>query len=318
MGARNSRVGHAIIKLRTVKLLNFPRLRARAVGRPLGELLLLVLCPTPGVLFSWPQQQPQPPASEAPLLIEQVKKTVVFIHGSYVENGAQKDWDGTAFFIFQPDPLLEKKGVVWLVTNKHMLRPPALGGGWGPFFKEITVRANTSEAAPEHGHFVDAPLRVTDDAGNLLWCTDPDDSVDLALDRVGPDEKMLDVETFPTDLFATTDVFKKFKINENDEVLFAGLFAPYRGIRRNFPIVRHGKLALVTDERIPVDPRNPNLTEELILAEVTSFGGNSGSPVFLRVGGIREGAQIVLAGYSYYLLGVMQGFFPRGRMSPLM
>jgi hypothetical protein len=46
----------------------------------------------------------------------------------------------------------------------------------------------------------------------------------------------------------------------------------------------------------------------LVLAEVTSFGGNSGSPVFLRVGGIRE-AGPPISGYSYYLLGVMQGFF---------
>jgi hypothetical protein len=41
-----------------------------------------------------------------------------------------------------------------------------------------------------------------------------------------------------------------------------------------------------------------------------SFGGNSGSPVFLRIGGIREGPTNSLEGYSYYLLGVMKGFFP--------
>jgi len=122
----------------------------------------------------------------------------------------------------------------------------------------------------------------------------------------------MDVAAVPTDQFMTTDPFKKLNINENDEVLFAGLFAAYRGIKRNFPIVRHGRLALITDERIPVPvPFNPNLTEQLILAEVTSFGGNSGSPVFLRVGGIRDGTPAV-AGYSYYLLGVMQGFFQEG------
>jgi len=46
------------------------------------------------------------------------------------------------------------------------------------------------------------------------------------------------------------------------------------------------------------------------LVDVMSFGGNSGSPVFLRIGGIRDDG--TLAGYSYRLLGVMQGFFPEG------
>jgi len=47
------------------------------------------------------------------------------------------------------------------------------------------------------------------------------------------------------------------------------------------------------------------------LAEVMSFGGNSGSPVFLRLGGMQE-EPFVVRGYTYYLLGVMQGFFPEG------
>jgi hypothetical protein len=264
-----------------------------------------------GILPSWPQGA-QPPAKEAALPIDQIKKTVVFIHGTYDENGVPKNWDGTGFFIFQSDPLLENRGVDWLVTNKHMIRQPAPRGALGPFFKQVSVRANTLETAPQGGRFVEGPLPVVDGAGNLLWCVDPDESVDLALIRVGPDEKVLDALAFPTSLFVTKDLFRKLNINENDEVFFTGLFAPYRGLRRNFPIVRHGKLALVTDERIPIDPRNPNLTEELMLAEVTSFGGNSGSPVFLRVGGIREGAGVSIAGYSYYLLGVMQGFFSEG------
>jgi hypothetical protein len=246
------------------------------------------------------------------LPIDQIKKTVVFVHGTYDENGVHKNWDGTGFFVYQSDPLLKNRGVDWLVTNKHMIRQPAPRGGRGPFFKQVNVRANTLETGPEGGHFVETPFPVVDGAGNLLWCVDPDDSVDLALFRAGPNEKILDALATPTSLIVTKDLFKKLNINENDEVLFTGLFAPYRGLRRNFPIVRHGKLALVTDERIPIDPTDPNLTEELILAEVTSFGGNSGSPVFLRVGGVREGAEVSVGGYSYYLLGVMQGFFSEG------
>ena len=253
-------------------------------------------------------QQPAEAAKPQELAIDQIKKIVVFFHTEYQQNGQRKSWDGTGFFIIASESRLKGRGVVWLVTNKHMIRPPA-----GPYFDKVGMRVNTKAPLPDGNQFMEGMLPVMDAAGNLYWCVDPDDeTVDLALLQLSLDEDKVDAIWFPTDLFATKETFKKLRINENDEVLFTGLFASYRGAKRNFPIVRHGKLALVTDERIPIDPRNPSLTEDLILAEVTSFGGNSGAPVFLRVGGIREGATVSVAGYSYYLLGVMQGFFSEG------
>lgn len=127
---------------------------------------------------------------------------------------------------------------------------------------------------------------------NFYWLADTDESVDLALQQVGLSDSM-DALTFPSEAFVTGDTFRKFRVNETDDVLFTDLFAAYPGSKRNLPIVRHGKLALVTDERIPVNTRE---TEKLILAEVTSFGGNSGSPVFFRLGGIREGGPPYQAG----------------------
>jgi tetratricopeptide (TPR) repeat protein len=112
---------------------------------------------------------------------------------------------------------------------------------------------------------------------------------------------------------AARDLLKQQGVNENDEILFAGLFAWYPGAKKNYPIVRHGKLALLSQERIPLDRQHPDKTVEVYLADVMSFGGNSGSPVFLRIGGIREGlpnGPVMGMGYSYYLLGVMKGFFP--------
>jgi tetratricopeptide (TPR) repeat protein len=100
-------------------------------------------------------------------------------------------------------------------------------------------------------------------------------------------------------------------VNENDEILFTGLFDWNPGAKKNYPIVRHGKLASLFEERIPLDRSNPSKTVEVHLADVMSFGGNSGSPVFLRLGGLRE-ATNALTPYSYYLLGVMKGFFPEG------
>jgi hypothetical protein len=80
------------------------------------------------------------------------------------------------------------------------------------------------------------------------------------------------------------------------------IVCPYQGVRRNFPIVRHGKLAMISDEPIPW---SDGVTEDLYLADLMSFGGNSGSPVLLRLGGVSETGAI--SGYRYVLLGVMQG-----------
>ena len=77
----------------------------------------------------------------------------------------------------------------------------------------------------------------------------------------------------------------------------------------NYPIVRHGKLALLTDEQIQIEPTTPGKKTDIFFAEVTSFGGNSGSPVFLRIVPLREGLNINMRlDFQYYLLGVMKGF----------
>lgn len=251
----------------------------------------------------------EPATKQGELAIDQIKKTVVFFHTRYLENGQVKSGSGTGFFVIAVDSRMKDRGVVWLVTNKHMLHPPDR-----PYFDKVTVRFNTKNATPTGERFAEQDLQVMDPAGNFYWLTDPDDeTVDLALLYVSPDVEQLEAKWIPVELILTKKLFDEKRVNENDDVLFAGLFSAYPGSKRNFPIVRHGKLALVTDERIPTDPRDPNYTVELVLAEITSFGGNSGSPVFLRVGGMREGAGgQVLGGYEYYLLGVMKGYVAEG------
>jgi len=138
-----------------------------------------------------------------------------------------------------------------------------------------------------------------------------DDTVDLAIVRVAIDERKMDFMTLSTEMVATPETLRELRANENDEVLFTGLFTWHPGARKNYPIVRHGKIALLPEERIPFDRRFPDTTVDVYLAEITSFGGNSRSPVFLRIGGLREGPSgPQVSGYKYYLLGVMKGFFP--------
>lgn len=291
-----------------------PMVRISPALFALGLTLLSATC-----AFSGPPLHQAPEGVQRPteLPIEQIKKTVVFIRGTYQEGGVAKRNDGTGFFIFVSEPRLGKDGaVVFLVTAKHVLREPRPDGTLGPYLKEVLVRCNLKEAVATDGQqFEEATVKVLDDAGNLNWFTDPeDDTVDVALTHVSVDQARIDARWIGTDLFATKEIIRKERVDENDEVLFAGLFAWYPGAKKNYPIVRHGKLSLLPEERIPTDQRHPDVTEDLILAEITSFGGNSGSPVFLRLGGIRETNKgPLVGGYQYYLLGVMKGFFPEAQ-----
>ena len=119
--------------------------------------------------------------------------------------------------------------------------------------------------------------------------------MDLAVTPVQINHDVIDYKTIQSDLFATKDLLQKQHVNENDEILFTGLFAWNPGAKKNYPIVRHGKLARLAEERIPLDRTNPTKTVEVHLADVMSFGGNSGSPVFLRLGGVREGSTVLLS-----------------------
>jgi hypothetical protein len=279
----------------------------------------------------------EPPTAEAPKTdapkaqnepaLEQIKKCVVFLIGNYeltrieVQNGVptqreiQMQSMGTGFFIGVPEPRLgSDQNFVFVVTNKHVIREPDAAGkpGLGPYFKALSARINTREAKPDGTQYITIPLTVVTDRGDLTWLVDPDDdSVDLAVTPIRLMTDVVDTKWIGTDALATRKTLADLRITENDEVLFTGLFAWHLGAMKNYPIVRHGKLARISQERIPLDRTDPTRTVDVHLADVMSFGGNSGSPVFLRIGGVRDDGTVV-AGYSYPLLGVMQGFFPEG------
>ena len=126
-------------------------------------------------------------------------------------------------------------------------------------------------------------------------------------------DTIYDFKTIQLDLFATQDKIESLRLNETDEVLFSGLFLPYHGANKNYPIVRYGKLALIPKEKIPwSNPAGGTSLQDLYLADIISWGGNIGSPVFVRLSGAREQGGI-LAGVQYILIGIMQGYFDSDR-----
>jgi hypothetical protein len=227
---------------------------------------------------------------------------------------------GTGFLVLLPTPELgEGRGIPMLVTSKHVLRHPQLGApnGVTEYFDKIDAFANTIQPNPEGSYIAQIPVQIK--ASGFLYCSidnqNPD--ADVAVCPINIPDSVFDFKSLSPEMFVTQSKIESMKLNETDEVLFSGLFLPYHGAKKNYPIVRHGRLALIPKEKIPWSiPSGGVSMQDLYLAEITSWGGNSGSPVFVRLSGAREQGG-VMVGVQYLLLGVMQGYFNSERPATL-
>jgi hypothetical protein len=142
---------------------------------------------------------------------------------------------------------------------------------------------------------------VLNPGGNLPWFLPADGSVDLALLPVLPDQNTYDYKILPSSMFAGKDLLKERRITEGEPVFFTGFFYQFPGVTRMEPIVRQGIIAMMPHDRIPF----VNARENLYLADLHVFGGNSGSPAFVNLAGYHEGS--ISTGLDYRLLGVVNG-----------
>lgn len=235
--------------------------------------------------------QPAPTPSQVPFTA-QIKKAVAFVRADChdPEKGKESHF-GTGFFLFMPDPRLgEDRGFLYLITNRHVAQPGI----------------ETSTPCDVQGHYIFLNLKNTvvgQSASQLVqlneasWLYPTDDSVDLAAMPLNPNRDIYDYQVIPLSMLADQ---KTDALREGDPVIFAGLFIQYMGQTKAEPIVRSGSIAMLPDDSIQTTLKKPG---HVYLAEVHSFGGNSGSPTFVDVGGERRGQ----LGYSFKLLGVVAG-----------
>lgn len=118
-----------------------------------------------------------------------------------------------------------------------------------------------------------------------------------------PNQETVDFKDIPTAMFVDETTLKTDAIEEDDNLYFIGLMAQYYGVKRNYPVVRRGTLALMTDEPI----NTPNGQQKAFIAELQSWPGNSGSPVFLNLGGLRGNS--LMLGQRLRFLGILAGGF---------
>jgi hypothetical protein len=205
------------------------------------------------------------------------------------------DVKGTGFFVSYPEKRLgENASFAYLITNRHV----ALcwnESGKPMQVESISIRLNRKQA--EGDSFSEEKILNRD--GNAAWILPQDDSVDLAVLPLLPDQAQYDFKMIPLTMLADSDLLKHRM--EGEPVFFAGFFYQFPGVKRMEPIVRQGIIAMMPDEDVPFVA----LKERVYLADMHAFGGNSGSPAFINLGG-RHGS-VEIGNDDYRMLGVVNG-----------
>lgn len=234
----------------------------------------------------------------ATIIPQEVKDTVTFI---FIKNDSgQVIPNGTGFFVGVKDENDPNINYIYLVTAKHVL----LDDKTSSLSNSIYVRLNKKTGDSQFFEI----LLCGPNAVKVYF--HEDSAVDIALIPFAPDINVFDCKWIPVDIITTKEIFKESRIREGDDVFFVGLFTPYYGNQRNYPITRFGRVALITDEKIPWQDKKDATRQmlELYLVEAQSFGGNSGSPVFFQMNPTREPGSIV-KNFKVLLAGVMKGCY---------
>jgi len=223
----------------------------------------------------------------------EIKSVVVFI---FTEKEGKLIPNGTAFFVGVKNSSEPTTFSVYLITAKHVLHKPDTTD----FLDKVYVRINKREGGSE---VFPIPIRVKGGKKTVFFHSDP--YVDVVAIPFLPDQTRLDFKFLPDEYITTQKDYDELKIREGSDVFFTGLFTPYVGSEKNYPVVRFGRIALVTDEKIEWQGKPMSL----YLIEAGSYGGNSGAPVFFYLGSDRTPGVLIVSNPILKLAGVMQGTF---------
>lgn len=170
----------------------------------------------------------------------------------------------------------------YLVTAKHVLQKQD-----GSFLSSILIRMNTIDS---NSRFTYVPLSLKGNNKNVYLHSDS--TVDIAVIPYTPPKNDYYFKLVGENFIRDKNSFKSLPIEEGTEVFFTGLFSPYVGEKRIYPIVRFGRISLITDEKVDWIGSK----REMMLVETSSFGGNSGSPVYFKIGDVYKGFELILGG----------------------
>lgn len=136
--------------------------------------------------------------------------------------------------------------------------------------------------------------------------TPKDKSIDLAAISI-PDINGTSPTVLDYSYVLGVKELKQAEIVEGTEVVAMGYLQPYAGFTKNFPVMRFGKIALLTHERWW--SADGSSREQGYIVEIYNVGGSSGSPVVLQPSQVRVNSnnQFQKRRIPPYLIGVIKG-----------
>jgi hypothetical protein len=152
-------------------------------------------------------------------------------------------------------------------------------------------------------------VRLNMSKHRLKIYTHSEADVDIGLFPLSPPPKLFDFKVIPENMIANKETLKDLEIREGDDVFFSGLFESHMGQKKNQPIFRFGKVALISDEKIEWLGAKGVKFLDLFLMEFVSFGGNSGSPVFFQPSSESSFARNHNQSPPIYLAGLVRGSY---------
>ena len=189
-----------------------------------------------------------------------LKPTIGFL---FAENDkGEKVPNGTCFFVGIPNEQEKGKGWAYLVTAEHVLK-----GSTGKYLARVWLRLNTSNGG--NAEFLDVPL--SDPKRKVVFTHPNEKDVDIAVIPILLPPDRLDASALPLSMLTTKEDFKSLQVGEGTDVFFAGLFTSFFGQLRNLPIFRFRRVALVSEEKIPIQENGRRLMLDLYLIEAQSF-----------------------------------------------
>jgi hypothetical protein len=227
--------------------------------------------------------------------INLLRKAVVYIFSGEISGEQLNSVQplGTGFFVGVPHH--QNTGAIWpyFVTAKHVIRDDA--GYRGEIFLRLNTRNWTVQSNQQGVHYL--ALSIFDSQRNSRWIFHSNPDVDIATIQLRPQQDLYDTDLIPDAAFVTQDIVQRAGIVEGQELFFPCFTPEMRQIRRNNPVIRFGRIALLSTE---VDETTQTRT---YYAECFPFGGNSGSPVFVKLTATGGATPPTV----YGLFGVMTG-----------
>jgi hypothetical protein len=229
---------------------------------------------------------------------EDVLRCVCFLHSE--RTCKPESVVGTGFFV-QIDGKNWRN--VYLVTARHVLYTR----------KDRYLKNPRPRWARVHDLGSDEPMIV---GINDAWVFADDEngvSIDAAVVPFSqPPESGIGTITDPA--FMTDEKMERFHIGYGDELSVVGLFSPRPGDKNVLPIVRSGIIAALPGE--PVESERNGQLHRVYLAELRSWGGLSGSPVFVNLGYDRQADGDLNETGETPLLGLLSGHYGLERSDP--